>query len=189
MKLQTGIKYSDKTSFFQLKRFSKACKKFSVGFTNMFKVFERCTQPRSLRQWKNRDLTTHQSDYMAGKVTKVEILKNETPKWDRIFWHSRQFLVMELNFLGLETRKYMFYHQINGTTFFLAYFLTLEYILGIFLAQLTKIFRKNARGPLYSVLAKSIYLRSAEKGGRGWVPSGPSRSVNFWSRILTRGQK
>ena len=83
---------------------------------------------------------------MAGKVTKVEILKNEAPKWDRIFWHSRQFLVMELNFLGLETRKYMFYHQINGTTFFLAYFLTLEYILEIFRAQLTNIFRKNARG-------------------------------------------
>ena len=53
---------------------------------------------------------------------------------------------MELNFLGLETRKYMFYHQINGTTFFLAYFLTLEYILEIFRAQLTNIFRKNARG-------------------------------------------
>ena len=83
---------------------------------------------------------------MAGKVTKVEILKNETPKWDRIFWHSRQFLVMELNFLGLETRKYMFYHQINGTTFFLAYFWSLEYILEIFRAQLANIFRKNARG-------------------------------------------
>ena len=53
---------------------------------------------------------------------------------------------MELNFLGLETRKYMFYHQINGTTFFLAYFLTLEYILEIFRAQLTNIFKKNARG-------------------------------------------
>ena len=53
---------------------------------------------------------------------------------------------MELNFLGLETRKYMFYHQINGTTFFLAYFLTLEYILEIFLAQLTNIVKKNARG-------------------------------------------
>ena len=53
---------------------------------------------------------------------------------------------MELNFLGLETRKYMFYHQINGTTFFLAYFLTLEYILEIFRAQLTNIFRKNAKG-------------------------------------------
>ena len=51
---------------------------------------------------------------------------------------------MELNFLGLETRKYMFYHQINGTTFFLAYFLTLEYILEIFGAQLLNIFRKNA---------------------------------------------
>ena len=53
---------------------------------------------------------------------------------------------MELNFLGLETRKYMFYHQINGTTFFLAYFLTLEYILEIFRAQHTNIFKKNARG-------------------------------------------
>ena len=54
---------------------------------------------------------------------------------------------MELNLLGLETRKYMFYHQINDTTFFLAYFLTLEYILEIFRAQLTNIFRKkNARG-------------------------------------------
>ena len=53
---------------------------------------------------------------------------------------------MELNFLGLETRKYMFYHQINDTTFFLAYFLTLEYILEIFRAQLTNIFKKNARG-------------------------------------------
>ena len=53
---------------------------------------------------------------------------------------------MELNFLGLETRKYMFYHQINGTTFFLAYFLTLEYILEIFRAQHTNILKKNARG-------------------------------------------
>ena len=53
---------------------------------------------------------------------------------------------MELNFLGLETRKYMFYHQINGTTFFLVYFLTLEYILEIFRAQLTNIFKKNSRG-------------------------------------------
>ena len=53
---------------------------------------------------------------------------------------------MELNFLGLETRKYIFYHQINCTTFFLAYFLTLEYILEIFRAQLTNIFKKNARG-------------------------------------------
>ena len=53
---------------------------------------------------------------------------------------------MELNFLGLETRKYMFYHQINGTTFFLAYFLTLEYILEIVRAQHTNIFKKNARG-------------------------------------------
>ena len=52
---------------------------------------------------------------------------------------------MELNFLGLETCKYMFYHQINGTTFFLAYFLTLEYILEIFRAQHTNIFKKNAR--------------------------------------------
>ena len=34
----------------------------------------------------------------------------------------------------------------NGTTFFLAYFLTLEYILEIFRAQLTNIFKKNARG-------------------------------------------
>ena len=54
--------------------------------------------------------------------------------------------MIELNFLGLETRKYMFYHQINDTTFFLAYFLTLEYILETFRAQLTNIFKKNARG-------------------------------------------
>ena len=53
---------------------------------------------------------------------------------------------MELNFLDLETRKYMFYHQINDTTFFLAYFLTLEYILEIFRTQHTNIFKKNARG-------------------------------------------
>ena len=106
---------------------------------------------------------------MAGKVTKVEILKNETPKWDRIFWHSGQFLVMELNFLGLETRKYMFYHQINDTTFFLAYFLTLEYILEIFRAQHTNIFKKNARGgkkgyvfsppfPIYPGLLTTCYI-------------------------------
>ena len=83
---------------------------------------------------------------MAGKVKKVEILKNEARNWVRIFWHSCQFLVTELNFLGPETREYVFYRQINDTTFFLAYFLTLEYILEIFRAQFTNIFRKNARG-------------------------------------------
>ena len=59
---------------------------------------------------------------------------------------QNEILGMELNFLGLETRKYMLYHQINDTTFFLGYFLTLEYILEIFRAQHTNIFKKNARG-------------------------------------------
>ena len=41
---------------------------------------------RSLR-WliKNRDRTTHQSDYMSGKAEKVEILKNEAQSQVRIF--------------------------------------------------------------------------------------------------------
>ena len=34
---------------------------------------------------KNRDHTTHQSDYMSGKVKKAEILKNEAQSQVRIF--------------------------------------------------------------------------------------------------------
>ena len=52
----------------------------------------------------------------------------------------------ELNSLGPETREYVFYRQINDTMFFLAYFLTLEYILEIFRAQFTNIFRKTLGG-------------------------------------------
>ena len=43
----------------------------------------------------------------------------------------------------------MFYRQINATTFFLAYFLTLEDIVETFRSQFTNIFKKNARGEGY----------------------------------------
>ena len=38
MKLKIGLEYSDKTPFFGLKLFSKASRKFSVDFTNIFRV-------------------------------------------------------------------------------------------------------------------------------------------------------
>ena len=72
--------------------------------------------------------------------------ENEAPNHDKIFWHSRQFSVMELNFLGLETREYTFYCSRSATTIFLAYFLTLEYIVETFRTQFTNIFGKNAKG-------------------------------------------
>ena len=43
MKHKMGLKYSDKTSCFELKLFSKASRKFPVDFTNIFKVSERST--------------------------------------------------------------------------------------------------------------------------------------------------
>ena len=41
MKLKMRLEYSDKTSFFEVKLFSNASRKFSVDFTDMFKVSER----------------------------------------------------------------------------------------------------------------------------------------------------
>ena len=40
MKINMGLGYSDKTSFFELKFFSMASKNFSVDFTNMFDLSE-----------------------------------------------------------------------------------------------------------------------------------------------------
>ena len=42
--------------------FSKASTNFSLDFTNMFKASGKSAQLRSLRQGKNRDHTTHQSN-------------------------------------------------------------------------------------------------------------------------------
>ena len=55
----------------------------------------------------------------------------------------------ELNFLGPETHENMFYRQINATTFFVAYLLTLGDIVETFRSQFTNIFKKNARGEEY----------------------------------------
>ncbi len=52
----------------------------------MFRVSEVFSKPRSLRQLKKiRDRTAHQSDYMSGKVKKVDILKNEAQNHVGIF--------------------------------------------------------------------------------------------------------
>ena len=67
------------------KSFSNASKTLFVDFQNMLGVSERSTWPRSLPQYKKRDHTTHQSDYILGKVKKVEILKNEAQNEVRIF--------------------------------------------------------------------------------------------------------
>ena len=49
-KLKMWLEYSDKTSFFEKKLFSKSSRIFSVDFTNMFEVSEKFTDLRSLRQ-------------------------------------------------------------------------------------------------------------------------------------------
>ena len=83
---------------------------------------------------------------MAIKEKKVDILKDEAQNGIGIFWHSSQFLSPDINFLGPETRDKVFYRQTNAATFFLAYFLTLEYIMGVFRVQFVDIFGKNAWG-------------------------------------------
>ena len=40
MKLKMGLEYSNKTSFFELRLFSKASRNFSMDFANMFEVSE-----------------------------------------------------------------------------------------------------------------------------------------------------
>jgi len=75
-------------------------------------------------------------DYMAGKTKKVEMLKNEVQ-----------------NGVGIENGPQFFGPRDspesvlspNVTTFFLTYFLTLEYIMKTFQIQFTNIFRKNVR--------------------------------------------
>ena len=55
MELKIELEYFDKTRvffFFELKLFSHASTKLSIDFTNTFKVSERSSQPRSLRQEK-----------------------------------------------------------------------------------------------------------------------------------------
>ena len=75
MKLQTGIEYFDKTSFFQLKRFSKACKKFSVGFANMFKVY--------LKGAPNLDLSVSEKIVTSRRTNRI--IWQE--KWQKLrFW-------------------------------------------------------------------------------------------------------
>ena len=71
--------------------FSNASRKFSVDFTNMFKVSERSAQSSFLRQSKNRDRTSHQSDFMLRKLKKVEILKIEAQNRVGIFWQNPIF--------------------------------------------------------------------------------------------------
>ena len=76
MKLKIGLEHFDKTPFFGLKLFFqgplefflltlRTCSKYLRGPPNLVLCVSK----------KNRDRTTHQSDYMSGKVKKVEILK------------------------------------------------------------------------------------------------------------------
>ena len=44
------LEYSDKTSYFELKLFSKASRRFFVDFTDMFEVSEMFAWPRYLCQ-------------------------------------------------------------------------------------------------------------------------------------------
>ena len=76
MKPKVGLEYSDKTSYFELKLFSSASRNFSVIFTRYLGgppdlLF--CVSKKN----HDRNVTTHQSDYMSEKAKKVEILKNE----------------------------------------------------------------------------------------------------------------
>ena len=45
-KLKMWLEYSDKTSFFEKKLFSKGSRNFSMDFTSMFKVSEKFTELR-----------------------------------------------------------------------------------------------------------------------------------------------
>ena len=67
--------------FLELNFFQNPRENFLWDFTSMFEVSEMFAWPRSLRQWKNRDRKTYQSDYMSGKVKKVEILTKWSSKW------------------------------------------------------------------------------------------------------------
>ena len=69
------------SSCFELKLFSNTSKTFSVDFKNMFGVSGRSAWPILLPKYKKRDHMTHQSDYMLGKVKKVEIFKKWSLKW------------------------------------------------------------------------------------------------------------
>ena len=46
--------------------FSKPSRKFSVDFAGVFEVSKKLAWPMYLRQWKNRDHTTYQSDSTSG---------------------------------------------------------------------------------------------------------------------------
>ena len=50
IKLKMWLEYSDKTSFFEKKLFSKSSRNFSVDITSMFEVFEKFSELTSLRQ-------------------------------------------------------------------------------------------------------------------------------------------
>ena len=86
------------------KSFSNASKTLFVDFKNMLGVSERSTWPRFLPQYKKRDHTTHQSDYMSGKVKKVEILKKWSSKWGWNILTKPHFLIW--NFFSKVSRKF-----------------------------------------------------------------------------------
>ena len=89
------LEYFDKISLFGLIFFQKHPKKLSVGFIKVFKGFERSIY--LFFSVKERDHTTHQSNYMSRKMKKVKILKNETQNQIEIslqkliFWDLKFF--------------------------------------------------------------------------------------------------
>ena len=64
------------SEFFKIQIFSKALRNFSKRRMAMFNILEGSSNIVSLRSKHNQSHTTRQTDYMAGNVTKVWILKN-----------------------------------------------------------------------------------------------------------------
>ncbi len=69
-------RYASKRLLFHSKLFSKALRKFSIRRMTVFNILESLSKIISLRSRKNRNHKTRQTEYMAGNVTKVWILKN-----------------------------------------------------------------------------------------------------------------
>jgi len=99
MKLKIELEYSDKTPFFWAETFFQRPLEI---FLLTLRTCSRCLKgPLNLAlcvRKKNRDRTTHLSDFMSGKVKKVEILKKWSSKssWDiltkpHFFWAETFF--------------------------------------------------------------------------------------------------
>ena len=95
--------YSDKTSLFEVKLFFQ---RPLENFLLSWRTFSRYLKsPPNLvlcvSKKKNRDHTTHQSDYMSGKVKKVEILKKWSSKSGWNILTNPHFLSWNSCFKGL----------------------------------------------------------------------------------------